>query len=268
MKNIALSFFLLISITAYSQEQFFVGKDAELLIGKKVTVKEGISFYSGFYHDSNLKKLLYKDKSGVGNDPAKLIGLEFIVTKSMVNPNKYNLGQDLVLVLENDKTGIIYYAYDPQVADLFLLNVVGGLMPPEGFLCQRLITEKDKFSSKITTRTPTEYEYSITRIEENGEKIIYLRLQSYGATLNINEKGLKVLFSDGTVISKPDEEINYTDASGTKGWTYSCFVRLDKEDINTFTIKTITDYSLGIYERKIKSTNALELREYLKCMIK
>jgi hypothetical protein len=264
MKNITTLLFLLISIATFSQEQFFVGEDSELLIGKTLTLKEGKSFYSGFYKDSKIKKLLYKD--GVGNNPDKLKGLEFTVTGTMENPNKYNLGKDLVLVLENEKTGKVYYAYDPKHADLFLLDVVGGLTPPEGFLCKRLESEKDKFSSKTTTRTPTQYEYSISKIEENGENTIYLRLQSYGTTLNINKKGLKILFSDGTVIEKPDVDVKYKSASGTKGWTYSCFIKLEEEDIKTLTTKTITDYSLYIYEREMKSANALELREYLKCM--
>jgi hypothetical protein len=185
----------------------------------------------------------------------------------MVNPDKYS-PWDMILILENDKTGTVYFVYDSDEANSFNLNVIGGITLPEGLLCSQLITEKDKFSSKVTTRTPTQFEYSLMKVDENSEKTIYLALQSYGVTLNIDEKGLKVLFSDGTVLSKPEVDIKYADASGTKGWTYSCFIRLDENDIDTFITKTITDYSLGIYERKMNSTNALELREYLKCMTK
>lgn len=264
MKKITSIFLFLITITVFGQEQFFVGKDADLLIGKSVTVKEGISYYSGFYKNPEMTKLLFKKDTG--NDPEKLMGITFSVIGSMKHPTTYK--NDIVLILENKELGKIYYSYDPKYSDLFLLNVVGGFTPPDNFLCTRLISEKDKFSSKLTTNTPTEYEYSITKVEENGETRIYLTLQSYGTTLNINQKGLKILFSDGTVLTKPDTKIDYKIESRLKGYTYSCFLKLEKEDIVAFTNKTITDYSLYIYERKMKSSNAFQLKEYLKCLTK
>jgi hypothetical protein len=266
MSKITTLLLIMISMNLFSQEQFFVGNDSELLIGKKVTLKEGKSFYSGFYKDINIKKLLYKE--GVGNNPDKLKGIEFTVIRTMTNPNTYNLGKDLVLALESERTGTIYYAYDPKHADLFELSIVGGFIIPQEFLCQRLEIEKDKFSSKVTTRTPLQYEYSIIKVEDNEKINIYLRLQSYGTTLNINEKGLKILFSDGSILSKPEADIDYKSATGTDGWTYSCFISLNEDDIETLRSKIITDYSLYIYERKMKDSNALELREYLKCMTK
>nr|WP_321406232.1 hypothetical protein [uncultured Carboxylicivirga sp.] len=266
MSKITTLLLLMVSMNLFSQEQFFVGKDSELLINKKVVLKEGKSFYSGFYKDSKIKKLLYKD--GVGNNPDKLKGIEFTVVKTMNNPNTYCLGKDLVLVLVSEKTRVIYYAYDPKHADLFELNVIGGITIPEGFLCSRIEIEEDKFSSKITARTPRQYEYSLVKVQENGKSNIYLKLQSYGTTLNINKKGLKVLFSDGTVLTKPEAKIDYKTESGTKGWTYSCFVSLNEDDIKLLISKTITDYSLYVYEKKMKASNASELKEYLKCMAK
>ncbi|MUH38259.1 hypothetical protein D9O36_20615 [Zobellia amurskyensis] len=264
MEKIFTLLFLFISLITFSQEQFFVGENPELLIGKQVTLIEGMSYYSGFYKDSKLKRLLYKD--GTGNNPDKLKGLKFTVTETMANPNKYALGKDLVLVIESEETGTAYYAYDPKHADLFSLNVVDGFAPPEGFLCQKLKSEKDKYSSKTTISTPYQFEYSISKIQEDGKAIIYLILQSYGTTLNAGKKGLKILLSDDTVITKPEVEIKYKSASGTKGWTYSCIFPLHEEDITSLTSKTITDYSLYIYDREMKKSNALELREYLKCM--
>ena len=264
MKKTTTLLLFLITLSLFGQEQFFIGKDAELLLGKSVTVKEGISYYSGFYKNAELTKILFKKDTG--NDPEKLKGLTFLVIGSMKHPVSYK--HDIVLILENKELGKVYYSYDPKYSDLFLLNVVGGFSPPDNFLCTKLITEKDKFSSKLTTNTPEEYEYTIIKIEEDGETRIYLRLQSYGTTLNINQKGLKILFSDGTVLTKPEAKIDYKNESGLKGYTYSCFLKLDKEDIVSLTNKTITDYSLYIYERKIKDINAFNLKEYLKCLTK
>jgi hypothetical protein len=264
MKRIILFAFIAISTINYGQEQFFVGKDADLLIGKSVKIKEGISYYSGFYKNEEMTKILFK--KGIGNDPEKLMGITFSVIGSMKSPIKYK--NEIALILENKELGKVYYSYDPKYSDLFLLNVIGGFTPPDNFLCTRLISEKDKFSSKLTTYTPTEYEYAITKVEENGEIRIYLTLQSYGKTLNINQKGIKVLFSDGTVLIKPEAKIDYKFESGTKGYTYSCFLKLEKEDIVTLISKSITDYSLGIYERKLKESNAISLKEYLKCLTK
>ena len=160
------------------------------------------------------------------------------------------------------------YKYNPLYSDMFLLDVVGGFLPPEGFLCTRLVPTKDKFSSKVTTRTPKQYEYTLIKVVENDTTSIYLILQSYGSTVNLNQKGLKILFSDGTVMSKPDVKISCKNEPDLKGWTYSCIFKLSSEDINSLITKTITDYSLYIYERKINESNAFELKEYLKCMSK
>jgi hypothetical protein len=264
MKRIATLLLFIISLVASSQQQFFVGKDSDLLIGKSVTIKEGQSAYNEFYKNPGLTKILFK--KGNGSDPDKLKGQIFEVKGSMKHPKSYV--SDIVLILENKEQGIVYYSYNPKYSDMFLLNVVGGFTPPDNFLCTRLITEKDNFSSKLTTNTPIEYEYSITKVEENGDTRIYLTLQSYGPTLNINKKGLKILFSDGTVLVKPDVKIDYKIESGLRGYTYSCFLKLEKEDIVAFTNKTITDYSLYIYERKFKNSNAFDLKEYLKCLTK
>lgn len=262
MKKIATLLLFITSFFTSAQQQFFVGKDSDLLTGKSVTIKEGQTSYNGFYKDAGLTKILFK--KGIGSDPEKLKGQIFEVKGAMKHPKSYI--DDIVLILENKEQGTIYYSYMPKYESTFLLDVVGGLTPPEGFLCSRLSPMKDKFSSKVTTDTPTNFEYSITKIEENGSDRIYLRLQSYGTTLNVGKTGLKVLFSDGTVIEKPDAKIN--SKVDTAGYIYSCFINLNKEDIEIFSSKIITDYSLYIYERKIKDNNAYELKEYLKCLSK
>lgn len=262
MKRIATLLLFITSFVTSAQQQFFVGKDSDLLTGKSVTIKEGKSSYSGFYKDSGLTKILFK--KGIGSDPEKLKGQIFEVKGSMKHPKSYI--DEIVLILENKEQGTVYYSYMPKYESTFLLDVVGGLTPPEGFLCSRLSPLKDKFSSKVTIDTPTNFEYSITKIEENGANRIYLRLQSYGTTLNVGKTGLKVLFSDGTVMEKPDAKIN--SKVDTAGYIYSCFINLNKEDIEILSSKTITDYSLYIYDRKIKDNNAYELKEYLKCLSK
>ncbi|MNL11565.1 hypothetical protein D3C87_1324050 [compost metagenome] len=262
MKKIATLLFFITSFFTSAQQQFFVGKDSDLLTGKSVTVKEGQTSYNGFYKDSGLTKILFK--KGIGSDPEKLKGQIFEVKGSMKHPKSYI--DDIVLILENKEQGTIYYSYMPKYESTFLLDVVGGLTPPKGFLCSRLSPLKDKFSSKVTIDTPNNFEYSITKIEENGANRIYLRLQSYGTTLNVGKNGLKILFSDGSIMDKPDTKIN--SKVDTAGYIYSCFINLSKEDIEILSTKTITDYSLYIYERKIKDNNAYELKEYLQCLSK
>lgn len=264
MKRIITILLFVTTITASSQQQFFIGNDTDLLTGKIVTIKEGKSYYGDFYKNSDLTTRLFK--KGNGSDPEKLKGLTFNVKGSMKNPKPYK--EEIILILENEKNGTVYYTYMPKYEDQFLLNIVGGLTPPDGFLCNRLVPEKDKFSAKLTTYTPENFEYTLSKIEENNESRLYLTLQSYGTTLNINKSGLKILFSDGTVMEKPNEKINFKNATGTKGWTYTCFLKLTKEDIEILKNKTITDYSLYIYERKLKDNNAFELKEYLKCLSK
>ena len=264
-KTILITLTLFITTSLFSQSSFFIGKDSQLLIGSKVTVKEDEGFYSGFYKDKKINKKLYFN-TDIGTNPSKIVGIEFTVIDTISNPRKY-AGEKNVLILNSTKTGTIYYAYNPKYSDLFLLNIL-NLEIPEGFYCKRIEVEKDKFSTKTTSRTPTKYEFTITKVEENKEERIYLRLQAYGTTLGVNKTGVKILFADGSTLLKPESKIKYKNLKGTKGWTYSSFIQLNKEDINILTSKTITDYSLYIYERTMKESDSNELKEYLKCLTK
>ncbi|MDP8217630.1 MAG: hypothetical protein P9M03_02765 [Candidatus Theseobacter exili] len=258
--------FLMISVNLFSQDQYFVGKNSELLINKKVILKEGKPGYYGFYKDDKLQELFAKD--GFSNNPEKLKGIEFTVIQTMENPNGFKMGRDLVLVLESDKTGKIYYAYNSDIGQSFELYIIDGIILPEGYFCDKLETEEDKFSSKITTKTPENSQFTIHQIVENDTIKLYLKLEIYKDKLSLNNKGVKILLSDGTILSRPNADIEISSGTGNDTWGYTCFIRLHEDDLQTYSSKTITDYLLGNYGRKMVESNALELREYLKCMTK
>lgn len=265
MKKLLLFLFVFfITIASFTQEtQFFVGKDANLLIGKTVTPKLNKTFYSGFYKNKKLTVILFK--KGVGNDGDKLKGLQFTVIGTIPNPKTYS--NDIVLELQNDQIGTVYYSYMPKYESSFLLDVVGGFTPPDGFLCNRLTTEKDKFNGSERINTPDKYEYSILKVIINDTIInTYLKLCAYGSNLVANGKGLEVLFTDSTTYKNPDIKITFKNEPDLKGWTYQCFFTLSISEIELFSTKTISDYRLYVFERHLSSSDAYELKEYLKCL--
>ncbi len=264
MKKITLLFTLLISIFLFSQnEGFFVGKDAHLLIGKKVKVKEGSYSLSNFYKNSNLTKIVFK--KGFYTDYNKIKDLEFIVKSVGENPSSYS--DDIVLILNNSLTKDIYYKYNPELPSLFKLSILDEINLPKNYYCDKTEIKVDKFSSEKQTTTPYEFEYRLSKYEKDNDVDIYLTLRTYGISLKSGKKGAIILFDDGTKLEKPNAKVSVESSEG-KGWDYSIFIKLDQTDINTLKNKTITDYRLYIFDREMDKTNAFNLKEYLKCFIK
>ena len=88
----------------------------------------------------------------------------------------------------------------------------------------------------------------------------------HGEGLNVNGKGVWILFEDGTKISKPNADLQIDVA--TNGYRYAGFIELTKNDIKLLTEKTMTDKRLVIYDGSIDTNSAVILKEYLKCLVK
>ena len=139
MKRIITTVVLLFTLTMYSQHQFFIAEDSELIVGKKVIIKDRLELdsYKGFYKDKNLMKILFR--KSLGSNPKKLNGIEFKVIRTFKSKVKYYTKNDIVLELYNKKTGKIYYTYDSKSPNDFLLLKNAGpksksCMPEAGYL--------------------------------------------------------------------------------------------------------------------------------------
>lgn len=100
---------------------------------------------------------------------------------------------------------------------------------------------------------------------EKGEYHNYLRLTTYGSTLNMGEKGLILLFEDGSRFEKPNAKIDANPDSNTAYWQYSIFIEISDAELEIFASKKIDKFRLYIYDGKpITKKSTLQVMGYAK----
>mgnify|MGYP001596919021 CR=1 FL=1 len=116
----------------------------------------------------------------------------------------------------------------------------------------------DKFDGSTTWRSPMvsktygqpmlERVY-FTKFKKDGEVRLYLSLTTNGSTLNVGEKGVVILFTDGDRLDYPNEKIDVRAGEGS--FMYSAFIRLGEEEMDKFINKDIDVFQLYIYEGSV-----------------
>ena len=134
--------------------------------------------------------------------------------------------------------------------------------------------ETDKFDGSTTWRSPffgkglaatTAKRVVFIKIKSDGKITTYLRLKTYGSTLNIGEKGFILLFQDGTKLEKPNAKVDAESDSGTAYWEYSTFTPISDEELEMFATKKVDSFRLYIYEGKpITKKSVLQVMGYAK----
>ncbi|MGQ2985028.1 hypothetical protein [Flavobacterium sp.] len=283
MKKTLLTFItILCNLTLFAQN--FPGTSPELLLNKIVKPKQIQEMfqqyaYEDFFIEFDKEKKQFtkpeKDNKPLPTGPSyaprsdyqKLVGKEFKVLAIYEMVPKYDWQKkQYAIELQSDEFGTIYYSYNSEYESSYELEVVGGINYPEGFFCHEITTEVDKFEKSETYYTPTEEGISFMKVKKGGKSSTYLSVSVPGSTLNVNKKGLYILFSDGTKFSKPEAKID-VDANSS-GYRYSAFIWLTQAEILMFTKKTITDIKLYIYTDPIETESSKMVKEYLKCLSK
>lgn len=136
----------------------------------------------------------------------------------------------------------------------------------------KISIKKDKFDGSTTWSSPsfgsglagtTSKRVKFIKVSDDGRINTYLKLTTYGATLNVGEKGLILLFQDGTKLEKPNAEVDSESDSGTVYWEYSTFTRISDEELEMFASKKIDSFKLYIYEGKpITKKSVLQVMGY------
>ncbi len=263
--------------------QSFPGNSPELLINKTVkpiAVKESLQKYSyrNFYveFDKHQKKFTLDDwhntpfstkEEGTTTKYSELVGKEFnVVDVYEITPSYSGGDKNYAIEIVNEDIGTLFYKYEPTYVHNFELEVVGGLDYPDGFFCDDIEYENDKFEKIERFYAPIQNGITFMKTIINGKSTIYMTVMVHGEGLNVNGKGVWILFEDGTKISKPNADLQIDVA--TNGYRYAGFIELTKNDIKLLTEKTMTDKRLVIYDGSIDTNSAVILKEYLKCLVK
>nr|DAS88617.1 MAG TPA: hypothetical protein [Caudoviricetes sp.] len=276
MKKIFLSV-VSVLLVSFVAAQNFPSTKVELLQDKVVKPKQYDDSYKKFHYknfystfdsekgeikDLDDLRLFATSKYSFISDYEKLVGKEFKVVK--IYPPKNS--KKYVLELKNEDFGTVYYNYSPEYEFDFELEVVGGIDLPEGFYCDKVSTENDKFTGETTYTTDFEDGISFVKIVKNKIPNFYMQINTTGSTLNVGKKGLIVLLDNGTKIQKPNAKIDVSTTSSGGGYVYSAFVSLTKNDISLLKQHNITAARLYIYDSNIEG--GFKLKDMLKCITK
>lgn len=138
-------------------------------------------------------------------------------------------------------------------------------------ITSKISRKVDDFTDEITIRTPYNNNIIFFKIINGSDTIYYLNLRTKGITLNSREKGVIILFTDGSKWSSTSARINVDIFPIIVGknnyWEYSTFIRLTEDDIQTFKTKEIKKYRLFIYDEVVNPKDAQNLKSYISTII-
>jgi hypothetical protein len=100
-------------------------------------------------------------------------------------------------------------------------------------------------------------------VKKGKPTLYYLGLRTYGSTVNVYEKGVTILFDDGTKWYKQSKIDVQAD---NNGFEYSAFILLNASDLLTFTTKKIKKFRLYIYDGAINTSDADKFNLFIKCV--
>lgn len=276
-----------VNICAQKFENIFLANDYELYKNATVKLKQdliGVNFSHNFYGDmKDLQKnydskVIYPsteynfqtEKDSLKN---RIFIVENIIGKdgNSFNEETASYFDSPILVLKDEiKAQTIYYKYDPKFEHNFPF-LVANINYPIDFFCSQLSENIDEFTNEKTISTPlTEAtnlaSVSLMKVSKKGKpSAFYLSLRSYGNTLNVNEKGVILIFEDKTKWIKNAE----IDVEAEKGsYEYSAFITLSQNDLKLFSSKRIKKFRLYIYDTTLNAGFANKFLNYTKCMLK
>lgn len=244
------------ALAQFPAENVYVLLNTEVEVAGKEKSQQQYG-YDKFFVDESLKTR-YILKSGP-TPYDSLVGKKFKVI-DILNFERYG-ERKYKLKLENPKTGILFYDYDPTMKAIYPF----AYSTEVNEYCSQLTKKADKFQNEVTIDTPLLNTISFTKVISNKVSKLYMSVTQKGSTLNLNKLGLTILFSNGKKLSKPNAKISV--APGTENsWNYSAFIPLLPADIKLLAENVITDVKLYIYDGSVN--NGSELKELLNCIIK
>jgi hypothetical protein len=141
---------------------------------------------------------------------------------------------------------------------LLLLLFCFNAFAQERDFCSELKSTTSKFDDKVTWHTPLLKPLSFTKTG----KTIYLSLRIKVYSPDLTQKGVTLLLSDGSKISKPNEKVKY---DYSDGYYCTAFILLTQKDIEKLNLAYITDYKLYIHEHTL--IEPYDYYEYFICLL-
>jgi hypothetical protein len=268
----------MIPLAAQSQDGFkpyFLGEDFLFYKGSLFIINPngnsdyGHSFYASLDEcmDSYSNKVIYPSAQYSFNTERDSLLNRVFRVDDIVQDSKSSWNPKIVFLLKDTlRDDTIYFVYDKKYEHSFPFWVNEIKSFGSEYIKSKFEKRVDDFTSEVTISTPilTNSEISpviLYKIIKNGVAHYYISLNTTGSTVNVGEKGVIVLFTDGTKWTR-QTEID-VDAS-SRGFNYSAWITLTSSDLLTFQNKTIKGFKLYIYDEYV----ALPVAERFKAFVK
>jgi len=141
-----------------------------------------------------------------------------------------------------------------------ILITIASIVILSSCLSRKLRRIDDKFTGETTIISSTLTGFLMASIpaaivvsktiRPNGDNIYVMNLNADGSTLITNEKGVKILFTDGSKLEFEDANINVSSGSGLN-WSYTSTIILNEEQVNLFIRKKVEAIRLYIFDRHL-----------------
>lgn len=262
---------MVVSVSLFSQsnldefdQKYFVGKDLNLLKGKKlIALPKSEDFqkygYRDFYTTEEMKSsAVYKSPNGYSASNYSDVANKRFLLVDYKEVNRI-LG-DHILILKDEDDSTVYFLYNSKEPSRFPFKTEDPLIIPQEHYCAKIDVRKDKFTGKTVKYSPLLDPVSFTK--DGG---YYLSLKTYGSTAVVDGTGVIIILSNGQKIKKNTEiDVEVSDGGG---FEYSAFIPLNKNDIALLSKYAVDDFKLYIFENTRK-LNGDVYKEYFKCMLK
>lgn len=149
---------------------------------------------------------------------------------------------------------------------LLYLNYNANSQITDTALCDRIEKTYDEFEKETTFRTPSliSFNCSFLKVISKTDTRYYLSLEAKGSTLNIAERGVKIILSNNQILSFPESKIDVDVSSGE--YEYSAFIRISSEKLAILKKNKILKWKLYIYDNEQDDGDAELFRNWLNCM--
>lgn len=272
MKKILTTLLVFITFMSFSQtkdsfsfKSVFLGEDAQSYKNLYLKLKSnqsslGHKFY-GYLPTKNYQEPVYSPdkKYKFNTDTASLINRIFKVVDIVNNGLPYD--NIFIKITDIKNNEILFVKYDHKY-DFSFPFLVSGFEFTKEYLKKDIEIKIDDFENDTTYISPDQV-VKLIKVKKKTKESYYLSLKTYSSTSSLSNKGIILIFTDGTKWIKPEEKIDikYTEST-YNSYQYSAFVSLSKEDIKIFSTKEIKKYRLYIFDREIDEELGLKIKFY------
>ena len=183
--------------------------------------------------------------------------------------SKTDLPDDAVFILKDTATDKrIYYRYDVKFEHRFPF-ITSRIQFDKKQLCAEIDRSVDDFTRAVTFRSPQSNGFELTKISiqktvsKTGTRY-YFSLRAYGSSVVVDGKGVIILFTDGTKLSK---SVDIDVEADKDQFEYTAFIPLTSADLLLLSTKKIKKYRLYIFDEEVSASEADKLRLFTKCVM-